>query len=332
VLAAFVSGIVQSKSVRLDDVVEQVSSASKVQSQIMQLRRWLKNASVDIELCYLPFIEIVIQSLANQTLVLIIDGSVTAHGCMTLMVSIAYQGRAIPLLWVTRKAKKGHFPEEMHIELIRSVKAMLPDLAQVVCLGDGEFDGTQWLQTIAGFDWKYVCRTAKTSIFYEAGERFAIQDICPARGDYTEIEWLEFTDDRSIRVNAVAYWGKQYKEPIYLVTNCPTGGEAFMWYRKRFKIETLFSDLKGRGFNLQKSGLRDPERVSRLLIAAALAYIWMVYLGALALQQGWNKIIHRTDRCDLSLFQLGKRLLSYLLKEGKALPKFCLILPIKLLS
>jgi hypothetical protein len=39
--------------------------------------------------------------------------------------------------------------------------------------------------------------------------------------------------------------------------------EAFNWYRKRFRIETLFSDLKGRGFNLQKSGLRAPERVSQ---------------------------------------------------------------------
>jgi hypothetical protein len=46
--------------------------------------------------------------------------------------------------------------------------------------------------------------------------------------------------------------------------------EAFNWYRKRFRIETLFSDLKGRGFNLQKSGLRAPERVSRLIIAAIL--------------------------------------------------------------
>ncbi|SCN47296.1 hypothetical protein BAZMOX_129335_0 [methanotrophic endosymbiont of Bathymodiolus azoricus (Menez Gwen)] len=34
------------------------------------------------------------------------------------------------------------------------------------------------------------------------------------------------------------------------MTNLSTGGEAFNWYLKRFRIETLFSDLKGRGFNL----------------------------------------------------------------------------------
>jgi len=36
--------------------------------------------------------------------------------------------------------------------------------------------------------------------------------------------------------------GEKYNDPIYLVTNFPTGGEAFNWYRKRFRIETLFTD------------------------------------------------------------------------------------------
>ena len=69
----------------------------------------------------------------------------------------------------------------------------------------------------------------------------------------------------------------------------------------------------------------------RLMFCQTASYIWTVYVGALALQKGWNKIIHRTDRCDLSLFQLGKRLLRYLLKEGKAPPDFCLVLPNKAL-
>jgi len=331
VLVGFVSGIVQSKSVKLEEVAGEIPSASKTLSQVMQLRRWLKNEKVDVELYYLPFIEKVIKCLAKQSLVLIIDGSTTARGCITLMVSMVYQGRALPLLWVTRKGKKGHFPEAMHVELIRAVKAIVPELAEVVCLGDGEFDGTQWLQTIADFGWKYVCRTAKNSVFYEDGERFSFQDICPERGECTEIAGLEFTDSRNIKVNAVVYWGRHYQDPLYLVTNVETGGEAYRWYRKRFKIETLFSDLKSRGFNVHKSGLYAPERVSRLLIATSLAYLWTVYLGALALQKGWNKIIHRTDRCDLSLFQLGKRLLRYLLKEGKTLPKFCLLLSNKAL-
>ncbi len=73
-------------------------------------------------------------------------------------------------------------------------------------------------------------------------------------------------------------WGSQYEDPIYRVSNFLTGKEAIYWYKKRFRIETLFSDRKGRG-NLNKSGLRDPKRIDRLLIALSLAYIWIVFLG-----------------------------------------------------
>ncbi|MCL4301652.1 MAG: hypothetical protein KJ077_38480 [Anaerolineae bacterium] len=62
-----------------------------------------------------------------------------------------------------------------------------------------------------------------------------------------------------------------------------------------------------------KSHLSDSDRLARLMIAACLAYIWIIYLGVVALQDGWLARLHRTDRCDLSLFQLGLRLLDLLL-------------------
>ena len=65
-------------------------------------------------------------------------------------------------------------------------------------------------------------------------------------------------------------------------------------------------------------------RISRLMIATSLAYIWLVYLGEYALEQSWHLLIDRTERRDLSLFQLGARLLNRLLREGYRLPKFCL--------
>lgn len=331
-LTGLICGIILSKSVKLADVAGDIPGSSNEESQIMQLRRWLQNEKIDVDLFYLPFITTLVYTLAKQTLVLVIDGSTTARGCVTLMVSIVYKGRALPLLWVTRKGKKGHFPQDMHVELIKAVKNIIPETARVICLGDGEFDGTDWLETIQGYGWHYACRTANTSVLYEEGESFAFKDICPEQGGITEIADVEFTHQRSIVVRAVVYWGKEYQEPIYLVTNFPTGGEAFNWYRKRFRIETLFSDFKGRGFNLNKSGLKNPVRVSRLLIAASLAYIWTIYLGERVMNSRWRKIIHRSDRCDLSLFQLGMRLLKRLLRENHELPKFCLVLSGKALT
>jgi hypothetical protein len=87
-----------------------------------------------------------------------------------------------------------------------------------------------------------------------------------------------------------------------------------------YTIETFFSDQKSRGFHIHKSRLSDPQRLSRLLIATCLAYIWVVYLGSLCKKDGWQGIIHRRKRCDLSLFQLGIRLLEHFLNEGMPIP------------
>lgn len=86
-------------------------------------------------------------------------------------------------------------------------------------------------------------------------------------------------------------------------------------------IETFFSDQKSRGFHIQKSHLSNPARLSRLLLASCLAYIWIIYLGVCALEDTWRKRLHRRDRCDLSLFRLGLRLLARCLKDGLQLPK-----------
>jgi hypothetical protein len=91
----------------------------------------------------------------------------------------------------------------------------------------------------------------------------------------------------------------------------------------------MFSDFKGRGFQLQKSGLTDPKRVSRLLIVVSLAYVWVISLGVYTLKMELNKVIHRTDRCDLSLFELGKRLLKRFSSNNICFPPIDMLIIVK---
>ena len=99
------------------------------------------------------------------------------------------------------------------------------------------------------------------------------------------------------------------------------GEEALFWYRKRFLIETLFSDQRSRGFHLHQSHLSEPARLARLLLASCLAYIWLVLLGAQVHRNRlWCRLVHRAGRCDLSLFQLGRAWLEECLNEGWRIP------------
>ena len=72
---------------------------------------------------------------------------------------------------------------------------------------------------------------------------------------------------------------------------------------------------------MQKSHLADLGRLGNLIIAACIAYIWIVLLGQYALNKGINEMFHRTERCDLSLLQIGFRYIEYLLNNNLTMPK-----------
>lgn len=319
-LAAMISGIVGGKSVNLPHIASKVPDRTKPESRVKKYYRWLTNERIGAELYFLPFAAALLTSLAHCPLVLAMDGSEVGRGCLTLMVSVIYHGRALPLAWIVVKGNKGHFPEEAHVELLKHVHTIVPEHCTVIFLGDGEFDGTQLQATLDAFDWSYACRTAKNIRLYADGEWFTLEDLGVERGERIGVHDVLFTRESYGPVLAIAAWDKKYKDPIFLVTNMELVDEACYWYDKRYRIETFFSDEKSRGFNIDKSHIDDPARLSRLMIAACLAYIWIVFLGALAILEGWGPVIHRTDRCDLSLFQLGLRLLEHFMNEHIPIP------------
>jgi hypothetical protein len=321
-LAALISGIVGSKSTQLPKIAAHVPDGTKPESRGKRLARWVRNDKITEEVYFVPYAKVLLAQLALRTLVLILDGSVVGRGCVALMMHVVYKGRALPLAWQVRKGKKGHFPEELHIALLKQVHALIPLEASVVLLGDGEFDGTRFQHTVQAYHWSYVVRTGSHILVEWDGERFRCETVAAyiKPGTLVELTDVRVTEAAYGPVMLLCCWAKGYKEPLHLLTNLASADEACRLYAKRFRIETFFADQKSRGFHLHQSHLSDPTRLSRLLTAACLAYIWIIYLGALCEHDGWISLIHRSDRCDLSLFQLGLRLLEYLLNEDCAIP------------
>ena len=200
------------------------------------------------------------------------------------------------------------------------LQPLIPADAEVVVLGDGEFDGTDFQALMRQFGWQYVLRTASNVRMNVYGCEYTIGSMAPMPGELLGVRPAWMTAAEYGPVSILALWEEGNDDPIYLVTNMLNLNEAFAAYKKRAHIETFFSDIKSRGFGIDKSHVSEPGRLMRLLIAACLAYIWVVYLGVCGLEKRWLKCLHRTDRCDLSLFQLGLRLLSRCLKEALPTP------------
>jgi len=321
-LAALISGIVGSKSTELPHMAAKVPNGTKPDSRVKRFARWLDNPHILEEVYFLPYADVLLQHLAWQTVVLVMDGSGVGRGCTALMIHVVYKGRALPLAWRVRHAPKGHFPEDLHIALVELVRELIPAGTKVVFLGDGECDGIKLQETMHEAGWAYACRTSPGNTATWEAETFHVAELgaCLKPGRLIELKEVAVTREAYGPVMLLCCWAKGYAEPLYLVSNMSSAEEAIDYYQKRFRIETFFSDQKSRGFNIHKSHLTDPQRLSRLLIASCLAYIWLVYLGSLGNKERWQSIIHRRKRCDLSLFQLGLRLLEYFLNEELPIP------------
>ena len=97
-LAAFISGIVASKSTQLPHIAAQVPDGHKPESRVKRFARWLDNERILEEMYFLPYAEILLTHLALETLVLVIDGSVVGRGCVALMIHVLY--KVAPCRWL----------------------------------------------------------------------------------------------------------------------------------------------------------------------------------------------------------------------------------------
>jgi len=297
-----ISGIVGRKSTQLPSIATKVPDGAQAESRVQRFTRWVRNDTITTEVYFVPYVKVWLAHLALQTLVLVIDGSVVGRGCVALMLHVVYKGRALPLAWLVRKGKKGHCPEAMHIALVEQVEALLPAGAQVVLLGDGDCDGTDLQHTLEEAGWSYVCRTAMSTTATWEDTTFRLDSLgaCSKPGTLLALQEVLCTGDAYGPIMVMCCWATGDQEPLDLISNMASADEACRLYGKRCRIEPFFSDQKRRGFHLHKSHLAEALRLSRLFMAACLAYIWVVYLGTLCVQDGWVNVIHRGDRCDLS--------------------------------
>jgi hypothetical protein len=326
-LALLICGIVGAQHVQFALIADHAPIRHrKNESLITRFRRWVKHEHVTAEALWLPFARAVLQALAHTPLNILLDATTAGRGCVVLMASVVYRGRAIPLLWSVVKGKKGHLPQEVHCALIRRLQEVIPAQAEVMLLGDGEFDGTKLLTTVRAAGWAYACRTATNITIYAHDRVFTVADLPLKRGEAVAVADVRMTAERYGPVLLIGIWEANHDEPIYLITSLTDADVAVERYRLRFRIECMFANHKSRGFHIHKSHLAAPERLARLLIATSLAYVWVHVVAMFAQAHGWIERFHRKDRCDLSLFQIGIRAIRYARREGWRIP-VCFLLP-----
>lgn len=269
--------------------------ALKKSSLLQQVKRWLSNKWTDWQTFYLPFVRQFLHGLAAKSeIVFVMDGSQTGSANTTLMLSVLCKGFAVPVAWVVKKGEKGHFPEEMHLDLLKMIVQACPsvDGCRIVLLGDGEFDGQGLQQWCADNKWLFVVRTSSDRLIDFDGEVARFDTLQTTRS-------ICFFQGALPLANAVYWKDKRYSKPLFLLTNLELGYEACHYYKRRFKIETLFKHLKSAGFYLHETRLKCPKKLANLIIVVAFSFVFTFCMGLVIKDNEPSKsleLIVRKDR------------------------------------
>jgi hypothetical protein len=312
-------GIYLSGKVHLSAIANKLPGSAKLPSAVQRLRRLLQSA-ISVRKWYGPIGEELLRRQAQHGHIhLIVDGTKVSFHHRLLMVSIAFRRRTIPIAWTWVKSKRGHSSALKQCALLAYVHSLVPNDVSVSIVGDCEFGAVAVMQQLDAWEWQYVLRQKGDTLIdmtlHNHWQRFDETIDRPGQSN-----WLgdgHLTKEHVYRTNLLAHWKRGEKGPWLLATNFPELRLALRAYRRRMWIEEMFGDFKGHGFNLEDSHLRHFLRLSRLTLAVALLYVWLIAFGSRTIKNGQRSLVDRPDRRDFSVFRIGYNMVERLLANSQ---------------
>lgn len=224
------------------------------------------------------------------------------HPINVLVLSVAYHGVSIPLLW-TVLSKAGNSSTAERIALLERFLKRFP-VTRIDCLtADREFRGHAWLSYLIRRKIPFRLRIPNNTRTHNRhrNARVPVTRLFSVRIGET----LVLNRPRRLWGHTVYLVGTRApsgEHVIIITAHAPT--TALVDYRKRWETECLFAAMKRRGFNLEDTHLIDPERVSRLLAVLTLTMCWCYKVG-LWVQQQKPIVIKKHQRRACSVIRLG---------------------------
>jgi hypothetical protein len=304
-LAPFSLGMGIAEGCGLPRVAESLPALGSPATVERRLHRFIRNCNLDWRAaCKDLMVWVMGKQSAGSLVVLLVDETYQKGRLRSMVVSVACEGRAVPLEWWCYRPKE--WPARQ-VEVIRTllerVACAMPAGAQVLVEADrGIGTSPELLRMIEQMGWRYLVRVqGSVRVVADGGQR-AYRDLVCSRGQRFKGRVKAFKKAGWIDCVAVGVWEERQKEPWLLLTNLPEAEAS--WYALRWYEECAFRDLKSMGFQWQKSRVWDPERANRLWLVFALAYAWIIRLG-----RKERKKKPPQGRRRHSLFRLGQRLL-----------------------
>lgn len=275
---------------------------------VQRIRRWLSNQAVTQARCYMPLVRQLFAAWRDAEVGLVMDRTDLEDRWSVLLLGVAFRHRVLPLAW--RVLPFGATDAETQLTLLKQVQAALPGPKQVriTFYGDCEFRAVALQRYCQAQHWHWQLGLKSDLLFRQDSRDWqALRSIPVSRGQRRYRPQVLLTRQHAFGpVNLTADWTTEEDTPRYVVTDLPANRYAWRRGRKRFWIEPTFRDWKSYGFDLERSKLVHPERLQTLLLAMAVATLWMVHIGNWVDATGRRPRLEARHKRDYSIFRRGR--------------------------
>ncbi len=320
-LALLVVGMLWSRSVALPRMAAALPLGATDASLERRLRRWLANAQVDVGTIWRTLLPRLLTDRAGQDLLLVFDPTPLGTRATVLVLGLVVRHRIVPLAWRTMPQQDGKWATsqgDLMVTLMQEVQAALPPACTVTLVADRQMSGVRILDACQALGWHVVVRLnggAKRRIYWRADPEAAAQPVATlltGPGQRWHARGQLFPTEQWRDVWLTIRWDRGHEEPWILVSDREGGPARVADYRRRARCEATYQDCKSRGFHMDRSRVRDLDRMDRVLLALHLAFWWATRLGLHVLRHGERRHYDRSDRRDLSILRLGLMVFSEL--------------------
>ena len=272
--AQLVIGMITVKTVNFTHLATTFMTESYSESCYKRIQRFFRFLQFD------PFsiasFVVSLFDLENKKLKLALDRTNWKFGKLDiniLMLTVAYKGIALPLMWSCLK-KRGNSNTTERIDLIKRI-VLLIGAENIDCLlGDREFVGADWIKWLDEQNISFLFRIRNNSL---------LEGKIPVN-----VFFKRLPSGKKVKNGKTILWGRNVYlstrgsynkgELVTLISN-RKWQNPFKTYQKRWEIETFFGCLKRRGFCFEDTHLIHIERIEKLICVLTIAFCWSHLVG-----------------------------------------------------
>jgi hypothetical protein len=230
-----------------------------------------------------------------------------------LVLGVIFLGVSIPLLWTFLGDKRGNSDQKERIDLMQRFIRLFGLEAIEFITADREFIGDLWWQFLIDHKIRFFIRMRENMKVFipHKGEvkAFWLFHNLPVNTAYQHPKIVQIKGNW-VYLSGMKYVNQKGNIEYLIVASYDQSPQTLEFYKQRWQIETMFKAFKTAGFNLESTHLKDYERLDKLLMLVALAFVWAYKVGIYQHNNIKQIKLKKHGRLEKSFFAYGLEILA----------------------